>query len=378
VLAAGAPSREASFFVGSRFEITDFRDQETTRYAVNIKSIPGHSLDRTEPIAMHVSDARSELIIARQIQIGRLSIDIAATERHFVRDEDRESSANDPSYLLVIPLTGSLNFTQHSRSGVAIAGQYVLLSQRAFYELSSESGATLILVHIPATELRGRLASVDDHLSRRFNANEHMCRLLVDLIRGVVDIFGDRLPPNPEALATEVISFIALTIGAEDRGAAMDVRNSRYHLRRRIFDFIEKHLSDQDLSPKKIAASSRISLSYLYSLFNDDETTVGQFVQVRRLQRAYELLVADQRGHRTVSEVAYEVGFKNVSHFSRTFSRQFRIAPRDVRQPPRLADRNTETPVKKTTKQENVGGGADHIDATFLADAFHPALQDAI
>jgi len=101
---------------------------------------------------------------------------------------------------------------------------------------------------------------------------------------------------------------------------------------RRIVDFIEKHLSDQTLSPKKIAASSRISLSYLYSLFNDNETTVGQFVQVKRLQRAYEILVADPKGHRTVSEVAYEVGFKNVSHFSRSFSRHFKIAPRDIRQ----------------------------------------------
>ena len=313
---------------------------------------------------MHVSDAGSGLIIARQIQIGRLSIDVAATERYFVRDDDSESSATDPSYLLVMPLTGSLNFTQHCRSGVAIASQYVLLSQRAFCELSSENGATLILVHIPATELRGRLASVDDHLSRRFNANEHMSRLLVDLIRGVVDIFGDRPPPNPEALATEVVSFIALTIGAEDRGAAMDVRNSRYHLRRRIFDFIEKHLGDQDLSPKRIAASSRISLSYLYSLFNDDETTVGQFVQVRRLQRAYELLVADQKGHRTVSEVAYEVGFKNVSHFSRTFSRQFRIAPRDVRQPARPGDRSAEPTTENATRRENV---VDRIDAPFLS-----------
>jgi AraC-like DNA-binding protein len=91
-------------------------------------------------------------------------------------------------------------------------------------------------------------------------------------------------------------------------------------------------LSDQTLSPTKIAANSRISLSYLYSLFNDNETTVGQFVQVKRLQRAYEILVADPKGHRTVSEVAYEVGFKNVSHFSRSFSRHFKIAPRDIRQ----------------------------------------------
>src|SRR5260370_21966069 len=98
-----------------------------------------------------------------------------------------------------------------------------------------------------------------------------------------------------------------------------------------MINVMEKTRRERNLSPKTIAASSRISLSYLYSLFNDDDTTVGQFVQVKRLQRAYEILVGDPKGHRTVSEIAYEVGFKNVSHFSRTFSRHFRIAPRDAR-----------------------------------------------
>jgi AraC-like DNA-binding protein len=187
-------------------------------------------------------------------------------------------------------------------------------------------------MRIPAAELRGRLVSIEDHVSRRFKPNEQMTRLLVGMIRSVAELFINSPPPNPQALATEIISFVALTIGSEDRGAATDVRNARYHLRRRIVDFIESHLSDQSLSPKKIAASSRISLSYLYSLFNDNETTVSQFVQAKRLQRAYEILVADPRGHRTVSEVAYEVGFKNVSHFSRCFSRHFNVAPRDARQ----------------------------------------------
>lgn len=319
----------------------------------------------------------NRMLPGRQIQIGRLSIEIAAAERRLVCVQERLNGAGDPFYVLVIPLNDSLHFSQSGRSGIARAGEYILLSQMAFYELSSEGGPLLILLRIPATELRGRLASVDDHISRRFSANEHMTRLLVDLIRGVTDIFADRPPPNPEALATEIVSFVALAIGAEDRGAAVDVRNARYHLRRRIFDFIEKHLGDQDLSPKKIAASSRISLSYLYSLFNDDDTTVGQFVQVKRLQRAYELLVADQKGHRTVSEVAYEVGFKNVSHFSRTFSRQFSMAPRDARQPARLADRGDQAKATKTTRQASVGARGRY-DAPFLDGAFHPSLRDAV
>jgi AraC-like DNA-binding protein len=277
-------------------------------------------------------DDEAEGLASQQARIGRLDLEFIRPDRSLTRKWERVSNVHDASYVLAFPLAGGAAFSQDGRTGFARPGEYVLLSELAYYELSSDKNARLLTMRIPAAELRGRLVSIEDHVSRRFKPNEQMTRLLVGMIRSVAELFINSPPPNPQALATEIISFVALTIGSEDRGAATNVRNARYHLRRRIVDFIESHLSDQSLSPKRIAASSRISLSYLYSLFNDNETTVSQFVQTKRLQRAYEILVADPKGHRTVSEVAYEVGFKNVSHFSRCFSRHFKVAPRDVRQ----------------------------------------------
>jgi AraC-like DNA-binding protein len=319
---------------------------------------------------MHDTVIRSNLTTTRQIQIGRLCIDNVAAEQPFAWTWERVDAVRDAFYILAIPLSGCVTYTQNGRIKQARAGEYILLSQLGSYELSSTTSSQLLMVHIPATELRGRLVSVEDHVGGRFGANARMACLLVDLVKGIAELFGDRAPPNPQALATEIVSFVALTIGTEDRGAAIDVRNTRYQLRRRIFDFIEKHLGDQNLSPKKIAESSRISMSYLYSLFNDDETTVGQFVQVKRLQKAYEILVADPKGHRTVAEVAYEVGFKNVSHFSRSFSRHFSIAPRDVRQlgQPAVADaRPMPAPDKSTAGRGKVAAqprfGAGYWDS---------------
>jgi AraC-like DNA-binding protein len=326
---------------------------------------------------MNSPGVANKSVAARHIQIGRLSIHIATVPPTPAPGRELADGVGDPCYLLVIPLTGPLHFNQSSRSGVAKPGEYVLLSRLAYYELSSDGDPSLIYVRIPAAELRGRLACVDDHVGRRFSANEHMTRLLVGLIRGVADIFADRPPPNPEALATEIVSFVVLAIGAENLGAVVDVRNGRYHLRRRIFDYIETHLGDQDLSPKAIAASSRISLSYLYSLFSDDDTTVGQFVQLKRLQRAYEWLVADQSGHRTVSEVAYGVGFRNVSHFSRAFNRQFGMSPRDARRPRRLPDSNAK-PAPETPEREENLKTRGRFKTPALQSAYYPSLREAV
>ncbi len=282
------------------------------------------------------------LTVLRRTEVGRVTIHaVAGSAVHEAAGDGRPPSGarhRDPPYLLAVPVRNGLRCSQHGRAERVAEGGYVLLSQRHSFAVEVERGGEALVASLPSADLAGRLASVEDHAGRRFEPNARMGRLLADLLRGVADAFADVPPPNPEALATEVLGFVALTLGAENRGAAADVRNGRYRLRRRIFDFVETNLGDPDLSPRTIAASSRISLSYLYSLFSDDNTTVGQFVQAKRLQRAYELLVADPCGRQTVSEIAYEVGFKNVSHFSRSFSRRFRVAPRDVRQVARAGE----------------------------------------
>ena len=287
----------------------------------------------------------AKIIVLRQIEIGRVTIyGVTGSVTHGVSTHwppSPQTPCPEPAYLLALPVRSTLRYSQHGRTERVAGGEYVLLSRKAYFDLEAEDDDEALIVSIPAADLKGRVASVEEHTGRRFEPNERMSRLLVDLLRGIAEVFVDGHPPNPQALATEIVSFVALTIGAENRGSVTDVRNGRYHLRRRIFEFIEGSLGDQDLSPKKIAASSRISLSYLYSLFSDDDTTVGQFVQTKRLQRAYEILVADPGGRRTVSEIAYEVGFKNVSHFSRSFSRHFNVAPRDARQTPRLREVRT-------------------------------------
>jgi len=324
------------------------------------------------------SDQGGDATTVRRFHIGRLHFDFIAAERPLTRNCERIADIAEANYILAFPLNGRAMFSQDGRIGVVGPDEYVLLSELAFYELSAEAQTNLLLLRIPVTELRSRLLSIDDHLSRRFQANEQMTRLLVCLVRNLAELFADASPPTPQALATEVIGLTALTIGAEDRGAATDVRNARYHLRRRIVEFIESHLGDQNLSPKKIAASSRISLSYLYSLFNDNDTTVGQFVQAKRLQRAYEILVADPNGRRTVSEVAYEVGFKNVSHFSRSFSRHFRIAPRDARQAvirePHPALMTVH--LKSSVNDSSHGSASDYFDPPYRTSHKHRIVHE--
>lgn len=272
--------------------------------------------------------------INSEYRLGRVSITRVDGDgaRHTNHGARRDPGSATVAYDVIVPERRAISFCQGDRSGEARHGAYLLLKRDRFYELSSQERLSYWRITIPAADMRSRLSSIEDHLGMRFDQNSRMAELLHGLVFMIARAFRHERPPNAEALATEIINFVTLVLASEQRQEAAIGRHTRYRLKQRIFDYVEDNLNDASLSPTKIARANRISLSYLYKLFKDNNTTVGQFIQAKRLQHAYELLVADPKGAVTVSEIAYLVGFKNASHFSRAFSQHFGIAPRDARQ----------------------------------------------
>jgi len=71
-----------------------------------------------------------------------------------------------------------------------------------------------------------------------------------------------------------------------------------------------------------------MSRAQLYRKFKSlTDKTVNDYLRTFRLHKAKELLLTTDRN---VSEVAFDVGFKNLSHFSKVFTEEFGKNPRDM------------------------------------------------
>jgi AraC-like DNA-binding protein len=95
----------------------------------------------------------------------------------------------------------------------------------------------------------------------------------------------------------------------------------------RIKEFIEANLRDPDLSPKSIALAHHISARYLHKLFQNDGTTVSQWVRQRRLHVSRQELSRTSNQRLTVAAVARRSGFTSPSHFSRVFRDAYGMSP---------------------------------------------------
>jgi AraC-like DNA-binding protein len=126
--------------------------------------------------------------------------------------------------------------------------------------------------------------------------------------------------------------LLALTIGATtDFAETARTRGLRAARLKMARGFITEHSHRRNLSVGSVAAHLNVTSRYVQRMFEADGTTFSEFLLGRRLVQAHRLLCEPGSTHRTISSIAYDVGFGDLSYFNRRFLRLYGLTPRDVR-----------------------------------------------
>jgi DNA-binding response OmpR family regulator len=161
-----------------------------------------------------------------------------------------------------------------------------------------------------ASKLEGLERGADEYLAKPFNEEELLVRLknLVDLRKTLRQRYAS-MEPLPQTDDKAVIMEDAFM---------MKVRS-----------IMEAHLDNDQFGIRELCLEIGMSRAQLYRKFKSlTDTTVNDYLQNFRLFKAKEMLIHSPLN---VSEVAYETGFKNLSHFSRSFKEAFGVTPGSIK-----------------------------------------------
>lgn len=183
-------------------------------------------------------------------------------------------------------------------------------------------------------------------LCRELKNNPDTCHLPVILLTAKVNVESQvkgldcgadsyiTKPFNPSYLAASVRSLMAnrerlrhsLTSSTKTKGINSDKLSSYdREFMDRLYELMEKSLSDPELNTMGIAEAMSISRTKLYykikALTGDSPNS---FFRTYKLNRAAELL---REGRYNISEIADITGFSSLSHFSTSFKKQFGVSP---------------------------------------------------
>ena len=109
----------------------------------------------------------------------------------------------------------------------------------------------------------------------------------------------------------------------EDEPAAVSLFITRFK------EVVEARLEDSDVSVEDLAADMNLSRVQLYRKVKSiTDSSPVELLRNARLKRAYQLLLTTDK---SVSEVAYAVGFTAPSYFTKCFKEEYGMVPGDVR-----------------------------------------------
>jgi AraC-like DNA-binding protein len=158
---------------------------------------------------------------------------------------------------------------------------------------------------------------------------------VLELMVGYANVLNDQkelaTPELRHLVASHMHGLAVLLLGgkAEPEQPERGLRAARL---RSIKNAILGKIGQQGLTLGEVARSQQISESYIRRLFAESGTSFRDFVLDARLTHAHRLLVDPRHADGSISALAFEAGFGDLSYFNRTFRRRYGATPSDVRE----------------------------------------------
>jgi AraC-like DNA-binding protein len=199
------------------------------------------------------------------------------------------------------------------------------------YELDFHGRSNGIVIAAPRAELEVSVANLRGHLEHSLTYKPYLVKVLADLCKGILT--SERCEGSvsiEEEVATSVLSLISATM----RQASDDVMAaptwSQGAMLNRIRAYVRQHIQDPDLGPAQVADAIGITDGYLHKVVRSEDSSIMRFILSERLKRCRMELAREARIE-NISQIAFNWGFNDASHFTRTFRSKFGLSPREYR-----------------------------------------------
>jgi AraC-like DNA-binding protein len=267
----------------------------------------------------------------------------------------------DDGFLLALP-TADMNIVTQLGREVAIAdGEAVLMSNADLGAVTIPEASRFSGVPLSRGALAARVPRLEDAFMRRIPRDNAALRLLVDYLRVVRDNRALATSELRRLVAAHVHDLVALAISATRNAEAVATSRGMRAARLRAFKAdIAEHLGRGDLSVAAVAARQQVTPRYVQMLFEGEGTSFSQFVRRERLVRAHRMLSDPRYAGWTITAIAFEVGFGDLSYFNHAFRRLYAASPSDVRHAVRGEDQTEKgTDARQSASEGEVIGRDD-------------------
>ncbi|WP_375778662.1 helix-turn-helix domain-containing protein [Bradyrhizobium sp. ma5] len=246
----------------------------------------------------------------------------------------RHGAPEDGDFLyLCMTLSGTSLASWRDKELVLSDGDAVLMtSEEHDWTITSSSSVDIAGIRLPRSAVAPFVSDLGDAVMRRIPRDTDGLRLLRKYLKVAADDEGLETPAPQRLVANHLYDLIALALTANSEGAAPgESRTAGASRLAAIKADIVAGLQHNTLNATAVAARNGITVRYLHKLFQNEGITFSEFVVCQRLERALGVLRNPLHSRRTISAIAFDLGFNDLSYFNRAFRRRYKATPTDIR-----------------------------------------------
>jgi AraC-like DNA-binding protein len=257
-----------------------------------------------------------------------LTASYASVRREGVRQE------GDLLYLCMT-LTGTTVGSRGGREMILSDGDAVLMTnEEAAWTMTSPSSVRIAGIRVPRSAIASLVPKLENVTMQRITRDTGGLRLLRKYLDVVADDEALAAPASQRLLTGHFHDLVALALGATADAKALAAGRTVGAVRlAAIKADIVANLDDGNLNATKVAARNHVTVRYLHKLFESEGVTYSEFVLGQRLARAFGILRSPLHSRRSISTIAFELGFNDLSYFNRSFRRRYNATPSEIRDP---------------------------------------------
>ncbi len=258
---------------------------------------------------------------------------VKATSHQVLRTPHEIAAAPDECFYLNYQTGGACRIEQGGRAATLNPGDVGLFDSTRPFVLEHRSRPTLA-VHsfwVPRSALASRLRRDVEVGPAVLSHHGGIGKLVMETAR----VLGDGAVWMPSATSARLFDMLldltAMVLAGEEH-ARVDAAQARGDaILLRLKSMIARRLHDPQLNAAECASAAGISQRYMQKLFARQGQTFGGHVLQERLLAAAAHLREPAMAHLPISTIAYDCGFRDLSHFGRAFRTRFDCTPGDWR-----------------------------------------------
>lgn len=251
--------------------------------------------------------------------------ELASSPVTVVRDSASARREDRGFMKIAVQLSGRSAFTQSGREVVLDGAGWTFYDTARPYRVVNFTAVHQFVLLVPKQDLHLSALQLEQFGTRKFGADSGISRIFPNYVRSILSEGEAVTEAEAAALGDVATNLLRLSIAGAARDRAFETAQET--LAFQIKHYVRTHIADPELSVQRIAERFGCSKRHLHRVFAGSDVSLSDFIWRSRLERCAVALRSAAYRDVSVGELAFNHGFSNFSHFSRSFRQHFGCSP---------------------------------------------------